>query len=182
MLALGLAFLVKKSFSQSTTVTIDTFAGPINPSAGTVDGIGTNALFDVIHGIAIAASNEYSLIADPNNQKIRKIITSSVEVSTFVGSLQKQSGTANGIGTNALFFRPTSVCLSSNSLFAFIADHDNHLIRQVIITTATVSTLAGGGPASTFDGLGLNSRFLGPRGVCISKADAYLLVAEDSVT
>jgi hypothetical protein len=33
MLALGLAFLVKKSFSQSTTVTIDTFAGPINPSA-----------------------------------------------------------------------------------------------------------------------------------------------------
>jgi DNA-binding beta-propeller fold protein YncE len=77
------------------------------------------------------------------------------EVTTFAGAT---SGSTNGIGTNAQFSYPQAVSISSDGLYAYVADNNNHLIRRIVISTAAVNTLAGAaGLSGSTNGIGTNS-------------------------
>jgi hypothetical protein len=99
-------------------------------------------------------------------------------VSTLAG-VTGVPGATNGIGTNSQFKNPVAVSISPDGLFALVAERHNHLIRQIVLSTASVSTLAGvaGVPGAT-NGIGTNSKFNVPYGVSISPHGLYALVAD----
>jgi DNA-binding beta-propeller fold protein YncE len=68
------------------------------------------------------------------------------------------------------------VSVSSDGTFAVVADRMNHGVRHIVITTASVTTLAGGYGFS--DGVGTNALFYGTFGVALSPDGKYALVVD----
>jgi DNA-binding beta-propeller fold protein YncE len=99
-------------------------------------------------------------------------------VSTLVGG-SGSAGSKNGIGTNSQFAWPQQVTISPDTLYALICDKNNNLIRKVVTTTASATTLAGiaGSPGSA-NGMGTSAKFNYPCGVSISPDGVYALVSE----
>jgi DNA-binding beta-propeller fold protein YncE len=153
-----------------------TLAG-VTESSGSTNGLGTNAEFNLPVGVSISPDAVYALVADHQNSLIRQIIISTASVTTLAG-LAGSTGSTNGLGTIARFHRPYDVFIFPDGVSALVADRDNHLIRRIIITTASVTTLAGlTGSAGSTNGLGTNARFSSPRGIAISPDGVYALVA-----
>jgi hypothetical protein len=167
-------YLIRKIIIS--TASVSTVAGVVL-TAGSINGFGTNAQFYYPIAIDISSDGLFALVADGNNHLIRKIIISTAEVSTLAGSALS-SGVTNGIGTNSRFLLPRDVSISLNGLFALIADGNNHLIRQIIISTATVTTLAGGGTAGSTNGIGTNSKFNDPFGISVSPDGLTVLIGD----
>ncbi len=115
---------------------VKTIAG--STTAGTANGIGLLARFNSPIGITTDGSNLY--IADMENNRIRRLILATGEVSTFAGSIYP--GKVDGIGTEARFFKPWALTTDGTNLY--VADTNNCTIRKVVISTREVSTLAGG--------------------------------------
>lgn len=82
-------------------------------------------------------------------------------LSTFAGS---SNGYLNGIGTNAKFSGPYSICVDTLGYF-YVADINNHRIRK-ISPTGEVTTFAGG-IRGMADGADTLARFDKPTGICI---------------
>jgi hypothetical protein len=88
--------------------------------------------------------------------------------------METNSGFTNGIGTNAQFNAPYGVSILPGGASALIADNINHLIRQIILSTSSVTTVAGVAQSSgSMNGIGSNSRFKNPCGIALS-IDAML--------
>jgi DNA-binding beta-propeller fold protein YncE len=88
-------------------------------------------------------------------------------------------GSSNGVGAVAKFNRPVGVSISPDGLYALVTDYNNRLIRHIIISTASVVTLAGvAGSSGSTNGVGSNALFNYPLGVVISPDGAYALVAD----
>jgi sugar lactone lactonase YvrE len=96
-------------------------------------------------------------------------------VSTFAGSTP---GFVNGIGTNAQFNNPVNVCTDGVGNL-FVADFSNHSIRQIVIATGEVTTLAGNGTQGFQNGFGSGAQFSVPIGSC-SDGAGNLFVADFS--
>jgi sugar lactone lactonase YvrE len=146
---------------------VTTFAG--KGTVTYIDGIGTNAGFNIPYGITIdSIGNLY--VAEWGGNRIRKITSAGV-VSTLAGS-----GIAtflDGIGTNAGFNIPLGVAVDSNGN-VYVAENTNRRIRK-IDTTGVVTTFAGSGTASSVNGIGTNASFNYPRGIAIdSVGNIYL--------
>jgi DNA-binding beta-propeller fold protein YncE len=89
------------------------------------------------------------------------------------------SGATNGVGTNSQFFNPREVSISPDGLYALVVDQLNHLVRQIVLSTASVSTLAGvAGVSGATNGVGTNSKFFAPYGVSISLDGLFALVGD----
>jgi DNA-binding beta-propeller fold protein YncE len=112
-----------------------------------------------------------------NNNKIRKLMLATGEVTSLAGGAQ---GSADGIGGAASFYMPFSVDISPDDTYALIADSANSLIRKIIIESGMVTTLAGGGPPGTGgeDGIGSAASFYSPWGVAISTDGTFALVSD----
>ena len=129
-------------------------ASPVSPSrvifAGTSAGFGgniaSNARFNRPTELAITSNGNTLFVLDTNNRRIRSIDMTSSEktVSTLAGSHQDQ---VDGIGTNAMFSNPRSMCIHPNNLELFVTDGST--IRRIIISTREVTTIAG---SSSFSG------------------------------
>ncbi|MEI7771238.1 MAG: NHL repeat-containing protein, partial [Chloroflexales bacterium] len=157
---------------------VTTFAGNAGES-GTADGIGTAARFYAPSDVTISPNGLFALVADTANNTIRKIDMTSGLVSTFAGD-SAASGSADGIGTAALFFSPNSVSISADGEFALVADTDNDTIRKIDLLSAAVTTLAGTpGEAGDIDGSGNRALFNRPTGVDMGGGnDPFALVAD----
>ena len=95
-------------------------------TAGFVDGLNQVAQFNNPSGVACDGSgNVY--VADPGNNRIRRIVVATGEVSTLAGSTQ---GYAEGTGAAAQFNRPTGVA-SAASGNVYVTDTNNSRIRVV---------------------------------------------------
>jgi DNA-binding beta-propeller fold protein YncE len=70
------------------------------------------------------------------------------------------------------------VTISFDGVYALVAETGNPRIRKMIITTASVTTLAGTTTGSFDNGIGTNSKFSSPRGVVISPDGVYALVGD----
>jgi hypothetical protein len=164
---------------QQAVGTVSTLAG-VAGSIGATNGIGTNSEFNKPYGVVISPDGLYALVGDYNNYLIREIILSTASVSTLAG-VAGVSGATNGMGTHSKFNRPVGVSISPDGLYALVCDYDNHLIRQIILSTASVSTLAGvAGSAGATNGIGTNSKFNYLVTVSISPDGLFALVGDNS--
>jgi sugar lactone lactonase YvrE len=162
--ALIAAGLAGTSFAQSNYATpyaISAIAG--QTTAGSANGTGTGAQFNVPSGIAIDGSgNMY--IADTGNDTIR-VITPAGVVSTLAGT-PGVPGSTNATGAAALFNGPNRLAVDASGN-VYVADTQNHLIRK-ITPGGVVSTLAGtAGVIGSTDGPGATALFHFPEGVAV---------------
>jgi hypothetical protein len=86
-------------------------------------------------------------------------------VTTFAGTA-RQAGNVDGVGAAARFNRPQAV-VSDGAGNLYVTDGKNRTIRQIVIATATVSTLAGNATATgpSVDGVGTAAVFNHPEGI-----------------
>jgi sugar lactone lactonase YvrE len=136
---------------------VTTVAGSGQP--GLLDGIGTNAQFFSVAGMALDSRGNL-FVADQN--RIRKITPAGL-VTTFAGS--GDYGFTDGMGINASFTSAEDVEIDKNGN---IYVSDDNRIRK-ITPDGLVSTLAGG-EVGYQDGDGLSAKFNKPTGLGIDKS------------
>ena len=149
---------------------VSTLAGSAG-LAGSADGTGTGARFDVPQGVACdSLGNVY--VAEHSNHTVRKI-TPVGQVTTLAGSAG-DSGSADGNGSAARFNHPFGVAIDASGT-VYVADTSNFTIRKVT-AGGDVTTFAGsaGNPGSV-DGTGAVARFSMPLGLaCDPAGDLYV--------
>ncbi|HUZ97611.1 MAG TPA: Ig-like domain repeat protein [Edaphobacter sp.] len=126
---------------------VDT-AGKITTIAGTGtqgfsgdNGAATAALLDSPQGLALGGGNLY--IADTHNHRIRKLNLTTGDISTIAGSSAGFSGD-NGPATAAQLNLPTALALDGSDDL-YVADTQNHRIREVNLGSGIITTVAGNG-------------------------------------
>ena len=146
---------------------------------GVGDGTGTAVNLAPMAGIcADNAGNLY--IAEIFTQEIRKIVIATGAVTTLCG--QNSNPTyVDGVGTAAKFFNPSGIC-TDNAGNLYVAENKNCTIRKIVISTATVTTVAGQACGSTptnpntttpgpeTDGVGTAAVFYYPGNICMDNA------------
>ena len=172
---------------------VSTFTG--SGVGGLLDNVGTAAKFSYPEGIAKDNSGNL-YVADQYNRSVRKITPSGL-VST-VATFANPSSTPNGLAVDAsgniyvterdiniirkisssgvisdltgtgLFNYPLDVAVDAAGN-VFVTDWGNRRIRKVT-PAGVVTTFAGSDTSLTYDGTGLGSRFIGPRGITIDAA------------
>ena len=144
---------------------VSTLAG-MAPASGYQDGKGRDSRFNVPGGLTVDGEKLY--VADTFNHIIRSIDISTGEVTTLVG-IPGISGTTDSTESPALFNSPSSAIIDDTGEIIYIIDRDNHVIRQMNLSTGKVDLLAGSpGEAGTSDGIGGEARFNSPeRGIRI---------------
>jgi sugar lactone lactonase YvrE len=141
-----------------STGEVTTIAG--NGQAGFADGIGLAAKFFTPTGlIHDGAGNLY--VADQGNNRIRKLVIGTGEVTTLAGGTE---GFYDSKGVEAMFSRPYGITYDGLGNL-YISDQNNHRIRKAVIATKEVTTLAGNDQAGQTDGIGIAARFFVPCGI-----------------
>jgi sugar lactone lactonase YvrE len=152
---------------------VSTLAG--SGTLGAADGTGAAASFMTPNGITTDGTNLY--VADSQNNRIRKIVISSGVVTTLAGS--GTAGSADGTGTAATFSTPYGITTDGTNLYVteigmFPA---SHRIRQIVISTGVVTTLAGSATAGSADGTGVAATFNAPQGISTDGTNLYVAEA-----
>ncbi len=70
-----------------------------------------------------------------------------------------------------------NMALDPTGAFVLIADSGNHRIRQLMLATARVTTVAGS-TDRWFNGAGTNAAFRNPAGVAFDPTGAFVFVAD----
>ncbi len=136
---------------------------------GSSDGIGPAARFNGPQGITTDGTNLY--VADMYNHTIRKIVISTGQVTTLAGSAGL-SGSANGTGSAARFNGPQGITTDGANLY--VDDTWNSTVRQIVISTGEVTTLAGAaGLTGSTDATGA-ARFVWPTGITTDGTNLYV--------
>ena len=148
---------------------ITTLAGTAG-IAGSTDGTGAAASFNEPSGITSDGTNLY--VTDRGNCTIRKIVIATGVVTTLAGAALDY-GYDDGTGTAAKFYFPEGIRRDGANLF--VADSLAHTIRQIVIATGVVTTLAGtGGATGSTDDTGALARFNEPMGIISIGANLYV--------
>lgn len=93
-------------------------------------------------------------------------------VTTLAGSTMTH-GYADCAGSAARFDQAGGITTDGTNIY--VADSSNHLIRQIVITTGEVTTVAGkAGLTGSDDGIGPAARFNGPYGITTDGANLYI--------
>jgi hypothetical protein len=142
--------------------------------SGYADGTGAAALFTNVEGITTDGINVY--VADTFNNRIRKININTGIVTTFAGTGTAGSADNNN-GLLASFNYPTG--LTTDGVNLYLADENSNAVRQIVISSGAVTTLAGGTQGKT-DGVGINAKLYLPLG--ITTDGIYLYITEYSNT
>jgi sugar lactone lactonase YvrE len=159
------------------TGAVTTLAGTAGAGApGYADGISSAASFNVLQGITSDGTNLY--LADSGNSTIRKIVIATGAVTTLAGKAGF-SGYGDGIGSAASFYNPQGITTDGTNLY--VTDASNSTIRQIVIATGAVTTLAGSaGVIGSSDGTGLAARFYYPQGITTDGKNLYVTDASNS--
>ncbi len=160
---------------QGTNWLVTTLAGSPGNS-GDTDGVGTNALFNGLFGVAVDGANNL-MVTDSGNNKVRKVTSAGV-VRTIAGYTAVSSGSVDNVGNDARFNSPAGVAvdIAGNT---YVADQGNSTIRMVT-PAGIVSTLAGSVLSTgTNDGVGSNARFNYPEGIAVDQT-GNVFVADGS--
>jgi DNA-binding beta-propeller fold protein YncE len=178
--------LIYVADTNNSTIRAVTSGGVVTTYAGTAGQFGyanvastpANALFSGPADVALDASGTL-YIADTQNSVIR-MITSAGAVTTLAGT-QGQFGHADGVGANAVFDGPNALTVDPLGVNLYVADSVSNTIRAVVISTQTVSTLAGTAGVSGFsNGTGPAASFFAPSGIATDGTTVY--VADESIS
>jgi hypothetical protein len=125
----------------------------------------------------IASDGAGSLfVADSVRGTIIKVVIATQAVTILAGSAGDW-GSKDGAGASARFYNPLGVA-SDGAGKLLVADSSNHTIRQVVIASGAVSTLAGSvRNQGSADGIGTLAQFNSPSGVACDGA-GNLFVAD----
>jgi hypothetical protein len=150
------------------TPAVTTFAS----AAPGADGTGAAARFNIPTNITTDGTNLY--VADASNNKIRQIVIATGVVTTLAGSPTNVAGAADGTGAAARFNIPTNITTDGTNLY--VADASNNKIRQIVIATGVVTTLAGSptNVAGAADGAGSAATFSSPYGITTDGTNLYV--------
>ena len=118
--------------------------------------------------------SSFNVIEQMGGSSLGVELSLSTVVTTLAGT--GSSGSANGTGTSASFNIPYGITTDGTNLY--VSDHDNHLIRKIVITTGVVTTVAGTGSSGSANGTGTSASFNYPRG--ITTDGTILYVADNS--
>jgi DNA-binding beta-propeller fold protein YncE len=154
-----------------STGQVTTFAGS---TQGFNDAIGTSAQFNSLSGLTVDRSGLNIYVADSSNNKIRKVVISTGQVTTIAGSLQ---GYQDGIQTNSRFDFPCDVTIDRSGSILYVVDSSNNKIRKILLSTLEVTTFAGS-TAGYLDGIGRAAQFNGVRGIIADTRTDTLYVAD----
>jgi sugar lactone lactonase YvrE len=147
----------------SATNVVSTLAGSPGIS-GAADGTGANAQFFTPTGLATDGTNLY--VTDWEYSSIRKVVIATGAVTTLAGG---GTGSADGTGIAARFRNPDGLAADGAGNL-YIADTGNDTIRQLVIATGVVTTLAGTARiAGSADGTGAAARFYKPVGIAADR-------------
>jgi hypothetical protein len=165
----GINIYVADTYNHSirkvdSVANVTTLAG--NGIAGFVDDTGVAAQFNSPFGITTDGTNLY--VADTANNRIRQFVIASGVVTTLAGD--GTAGFLDGTGIAARFNTPLAITTDGVNLYV----SDNHRIRQVVITTGVVSTLAGDGTPGYLDGTGTATKFNVPWGITVDGQVLYV--------
>ena len=146
--------LVRKIVIATAAVT--TLAGH-SPGGPSTDGIGTAAVFYGAHGITYDGQGNL-FVSDIGT--IRKVNIATAAVTTLAGTYGVE-GTADGTGSAASFTELQGMTTDGSGNL-FVADVYGRNIRQIVIATGVVTTLAGSGTVASVDGVGTAASFYQP--------------------
>ncbi|HET9650998.1 MAG TPA: hypothetical protein VFP36_02345, partial [Usitatibacter sp.] len=145
---------------------LTTFAGG---SPGSDDGIGTNARFSSLRGLAIdEAGNLFA--TDVGNHNIRRITLAGV-VTTIAGRAGV-AGNDDGPAATATFTTPFDIAVGPDGRL-YVADLVSHVVR-VIGTDGHVATLAGRPGQEGFIAGPLPGSLSGPAGVAVAGREVFV--------
>lgn len=156
----------------TSTGVVTTLAG--NGTAGTIDGTGTMAQFNVPMGI-VYAPDGFLYVSERDSNRIRKVSTTGV-VSVLAGGIG--TGDVDGTGTLAKFNSPHCITVNPSGEL-FVGDIGNNRIRK-ITSAGVVSTLAGS-IAGKQDGTGSAVRFSAPYAIAYA-GNGIFYVGDDNQT
>ena len=161
---------------EYSTWTVTTLAGSDTDSF--TDGVGSNAGFSDIKGIAVTSDNTVAFVADHYSHRIRRIDISTATVTTIAGD--EIPGGSNRVETNAQFYYPWGLALYPvDNSFLLITNEWGKTIVKLDIMTAIVSSFAGVyGTASSNDGTGSEATFNGPAGISFHATGSYVVIAD----
>jgi len=140
---------------------------------GFKDGQGSEARFYGPCGITMDGDANL-LVSDTHNHALRKV-TLSGAVSTLAGN--GEEGFADGVGAAARFNEPRGIVVDAQGAI-FVADSENHCVRQVAPGDGAVTTLVGlRGEKGFADGQRTDARFDIPCGLALD-VDSHLIIAD----
>lgn len=170
-------YTISKTINGNTVV----YAGSFLPGGGAADGIGTNATFRNLYGLAIDSLDSNLYVTDRANYNIRVINLSNASVTTLAGSKTQAFGVTDAVGTNALFTEPLAIAVDQTNSNLYVGDRN--VIRRINLTTTLVSRVAGsvtsGNQVSgSTDGIGTNALFNYIYGLAIDQTNTNLYIAD----
>jgi hypothetical protein len=152
----------------AATGIISTIAGSGTAGFSGDGGAATAARLDMPTALAVdAAGNVY--VADTDNHRVRRIAAGSGVITTVVGDGVERFAGDGGLATAASIDSPNGLALDAAGNL-YIADSHNERVREVIVATAIISTVAGTGSGQAFGGDGGAATGAGlalPRGLTI---------------
>ncbi len=149
---------------------VSTFAGL--SLTGSQDGTGAAARFSLPFGCTTDGTNLY--VADASNHTIRQVVIETGVVTTLAGTAGL-SGSTDATGTAARFNIPRRITTDGTGTNLYVTDGGNSTIRQVVIATGVVTTLAGtAGLSGSTDATGTAARFYYPFGITTDGTNLYV--------
>jgi hypothetical protein len=172
--------VIEIAIDPTTNTNKVTTIGSTSSLAGSVDSTDKTAVrFNQPIGITTDGVNVY--VTDYNNAIVRWIDTSesshnNYAVSTLAGT-SGAIGSTDGIQGAARFNRPGRITTDGVNLY--LTDFISRTIRQIVILTGAVTTIAGStGPLSKdggiTDGIGTEARFNQPNGITSDGTNLYI--------
>ncbi len=121
--------------------------------------------------------------ADINNNVVREVNQATGQIATVAGDGVAGYSGDGGPATKAELNDPGGVAVNSAGTELFIADAANNVIREVDLTTGTISTIAGNyaaGGGYNGDGLATATQLNCPQGVALDATGSNLVIADSS--
>lgn len=149
-------FVYGNSIKKITSAGVVTDVAGSFSNNGFQDGTGAAARFNSPKGISMSSDGTFLLVADQDNNRIRKVILATGEVTTFLGT--GVSGHTDGSSATAVLSKPIDVAVTPQGV-AFVqlpdtfivASTSNNSVRFLRNSDSTVVTLlAMSGVTGTF--------------------------------
>lgn len=184
---------IKEIVIRTGAMTYLTGAGRVNATSGQTNGFQNGnacpneqergvsgcAYFDRPTGSVLSASGKFLYVADSSNHAIRRVTvrgTNKGEVTTVAGD--GTAGYVNGVGTSARFSAPIGLALNPDGTKLYVADRDNHVIRQIDLATNNVTTLAGAGSNGYLDAELNEAVFSYPEWITVQESTGDIFISE----